>query len=336
MVTDILAHNVAKAPNYHRSLAEVQRKAKPPVLPGTVIDHDLRVDVDGDPPVSIHAWVIDPSNEQLVHAEGEDGPVFEPTNALPRTTLPPRGTVVVLHGFYDFMNQEAYLTWARILAAAGYRAVLVELRGHGLSTGDYSTYGVRESADVSALLDDMEERGLLVEPLGVMAVSMGASTGVQLAEHDPRVDAVVLISTFTSMRAVVPDFGRAIGFNGFSDEYYQTIVSRAGKLAHFDPDQATVIDRLPRLDQPVLMFHGEEDNLIPIQHSIRLYNAAQRDDIELIRVAGANHTTLGGVVMEPIRQPMLDWLQRYMYEEPLADQRRAGDQAKAAARLDSP
>lgn len=312
---------VTKPPNHGKSLAKVDRD-EPLALDDTVIDHAFRVEIDGDAPASLSVWVVDPSNERFVgteeRGEGEEKkqwPVFEPTDEAPRHTGGARGTVMLLPGFYDTVNQTRYLMWARVFAAEGYRAVLVDQRGHGRSTGQWSTYGVVESRDMLAVLNELDQRELLVDPLGVAGVSFGAATAVQMADVEPRIRAMVLISTFTTMREVIPDFGRAIGFDNMSDATFQRLIDHAGRHGDFDPDDADVITRLARIDTPVLLIHGEEDDLIPIQHAVRLYHAADRDTVELVRVAGADHTTLGDQVVEPIRRPMLDWFERYLFAD---------------------
>lgn len=301
---------VARPPNHGKSLAKVDRD-EPLVLATTIIDHRLRVEI-AEPAASLSVWVIDPSNERLVFERtGEEVKwAFEADG--PRKSIAPIGTIVILPGFYDTINQTRYLMWARVLAAEGYRAVLADQRGHGRSTGEWSTYGVQESLDMLAVLDALERMDLLVEPLGIAAVSFGAATAVQMAEMDHRIGALVLISTFTTMRDVIPDFGRAIGFTAFSDAMYQRVIDQAGRHGGFDPDEADVIHRLPRIDTPTLLIHGEDDVLIPILHAVRLYEAADRDNVELLRVAGADHTTLGDQVVEPIRRPMLKWFARYL------------------------
>jgi len=313
----ILGEWVARTPNHGKSLKKVDRE-KPLALPDSVIDHQFRVEIDGDDPASLWVWVIDPSNEKFVGVERRDDDpdyirgMFEPSDDGPRAVREPKATVLFLHGFYDSINQRWYLMWARMLAEHGYRAVLVDQRGHGRSTGDWATYGIRESRDMQRVLDVLEEKNLLVEPLGLWALSFGGSTAVQLAEIDDRVKAMLLISTFTSMREIVPDYGRAIGFDFLSDEQFVKVIDHAGRHGGFDPDEANPIERLAEQDVPTLIMHGEDDRLIPIDHAVRLYHAAGRENVELIRIQRAGHTTLGDTVVWPIYQPMLDWFDRHL------------------------
>ncbi len=118
-----------------------------------------------------------------------------PRSAPPRASLSlllvdppaPRGTVFVLHGIRD--RKDSMLGWGRGLAQAGYRAVLVDARGHGRSSGDFLTYGVVESRDLSQVLDALEAQGLAAGRVGVMGVSYGASTAIEWAGAEPRVAA---------------------------------------------------------------------------------------------------------------------------------------------------
>lgn len=308
-----LGKQVVKAPNHGKSLAKL-KIATELTLPGTVIDHRLRVEV-ADPPASLSVWVIDPAAEEIVVTDGVDTETltFEFERPEPRQTNPPRGTVFLLHGYYDNMNQVRYQVWGRLLAAEGYRAVLIDQRGHGESTGDWATFGVAESRDMVLVADTLEDAGLLVEPVGVLAVSMGASTAVQWAESDDRVRALVLVSTYASMRDVIRDFGRAIGFDSFSLEKFDRITDQAGAHGGFDPDESDSIARMANLDTPTLLVHGEADRLIPIEHALRLYDAGNPETVELIRVRGAGHTSLGNWIVEPIRDPAMAWFERYLF-----------------------
>ena len=75
-----------------------------------------------------------------------------------RAKLPsPRGTILVLHGVLD--RSAVMLPAARALADAGYRAVLVDLRGRGRSTGKYMTFGIQEAKDLSQVIDALRAKG---------------------------------------------------------------------------------------------------------------------------------------------------------------------------------
>lgn len=116
------------------------------------------------------------------------GTVGPPTATLsvsiiePKGGVPPRGTILVLHGIYA--RSITMLPQARALAYAGYRVALVDLRGHGRSTGDYLTYGVREARDVSQVIDAIEGQQLIAGRIGVLGISYWNSVVLQQAAPD--------------------------------------------------------------------------------------------------------------------------------------------------------
>ncbi len=120
----------------------------------------------------------------------------------------PRGTVFVLHGI-GARGCTMYST-ARDLNRAGYRAVLVDLRGQGRSTGEYITYGVREAQDLVQVLDALEQHGKIAGKAGVYGLSYGATTSIHWAARDPRIRAVVAVEPFAMLRPEVSHFSRTM------------------------------------------------------------------------------------------------------------------------------
>jgi len=165
----------------------------------------------------------------------------------------PRGTVFALHGIRD--SRESMPGWGPMLAAAGYRAVLPDLRGQGRSSGDALSYGVLESRDLTQALDALSERGLVAGPVGVMGNSYGAAAAIEWAGRDPRVQAVVAVSPFASLREVVAGY---LPFR-LPPSLVARSIERAGARGGFDPDDASPARAITQTRAPVLLIHGEDD-----------------------------------------------------------------------------
>ena len=88
-----------------------------------------------------------------------------PTNEW---TAHPRGTVLLLHGYG--VAQFAMSPWAMRLGQDGWRCVLIDLRGHGKSTGNRIYYGLQETRDLSQLLDQLAKDGQLCGPVAAMVI----------------------------------------------------------------------------------------------------------------------------------------------------------------------
>ena len=224
----------------------------------------------------------------------------------------PRGTILVVHGVLD--RSAVMLPQARALADAGYRAFLVDLRGRGRSTGKYMTFGLQEAKDLSQVIDTLERRGLLAGNLGVYGISYGATTSIHLAAADRRVRAVVAIEPFSTAREEVPHFARVVAPGIgllISDKTFQDSLDEAGRIAHYDPDEADAVKAIQRTSTPVLIMHGTNDWVVPHQQSESLH-AAALDHSELVLVPYLGHVAMwvdpGGHVAQRAR----DWFDRWL------------------------
>jgi len=186
----------------------------------------------------------------------------------------PKGTVLVVHGIHA--RGFWMLRTAQDLATAGYRAVLVDLRGHGHSTGDYLSYGPREACDLTQVIDDLERRQLVAGKLGVYGISYGATTSIHLASIDPRVSAVVAVAPFDSMREEVPHYLKTMfpAAGLISDATFQAAIDEAGRRGAYNPDASQASDRIAQSAARILILHGTDDWLVPPQNAQQLQAAS--------------------------------------------------------------
>ena len=164
-VSSILAQNVVAPPN--------RSGIKPLFADSDIIKHapdafaaTWTVDV-GPPAAKLAVAAIEPGDYgfaydlRMTYAEGK-APHIDTFNARWRPAaevrrMPPRGTVLLLHGYLQ--NRNFIVPWAVRLAQSGFRCVVLDLRGHGASTGDHISFGAFESRDISQVLDDLGRRG---------------------------------------------------------------------------------------------------------------------------------------------------------------------------------
>ncbi len=219
----------------------------------------------------------------------------------------PRGTVFLLHGIRA--DKESVRGWAKWLAAVGFRAVLVDLRGHGRSTGDYLSYGVVESRDLAQTLDALEMRGLRVGAVGVMGFSYGAATAIEWAGKDPRIRAVIAVAAFASLRKVVP------GYTVFPlpESFVNEAIDLAGAQGGFDPDEASPMLANRFTQAQVLLIHGLDDHRIPPWHSWLIF-AAGRDHSKILLVPGEGHFSI--VDAPVVRERATAWFAEYLRDGP--------------------
>jgi pimeloyl-ACP methyl ester carboxylesterase len=180
----------------------------------------------------------------------------------------PRGTVVLLHGYLQ--DRRFVVPWAVKLAEQGFRCAVLDLRGHGESTGEHISFGAFESQDLSQVLDDLAHRGWDVSHVGLMGVSYGASIALLTAGRDPRVSAVVAMEPFSSAERAVPELMRAAfaaQAQGISDAQFAAAHVKEARIAGFQWSQADIFAALARTRAPVLFLHGEKDTWLSPDHS---------------------------------------------------------------------
>ena len=225
---------------------------------------------------------------------------------------PPVGTILLLHGAYS--RSEHLAPTASRFASGGYRCVLVDLRGHGQSTGDRMTYGVRESEDLSQVIDALERRELLTGNLGVYGFSYGGSTALQLAGRDERVRAVVAVAPFNSLRQVAGDLARTRlpGAAWYaSDAWIDRTLNEAGRQGGFDFRQADAGAAIRRTDAMVRLIHGTADDFVEPRHSMDLHLAAT-DHSDVVLIEGADHDDLALDVDGRAALLGLSWFDRWL------------------------
>ncbi len=274
----------------------------------------------GPPPARIAVASVEPGDYGFIYElkmeypEGKPPHIahfnayWKPAKDVVRKTGPARGTLLVLHGYLQNRNYVA--PWAVRLAQAGYRCVLMDLRGHGESTGEHISFGAFESHDISTVLDDLQRRGWDVDHVGVLGVSYGASIALVTAGQDPRIAAVVAFEPFASAERAVPELMRAAfaaRAKGISDRQFAEAHAREARLAGFDWAAADIPAALRRTRAPVLFIHGEKDTWLSPDHSRELLKSAPAGS-QLTLAPLDNHVTLP-LQLERFAPAVLEWFE---------------------------
>ena len=100
-------------------------------------------------------------------------------------------TILLLHPLNSAGNN--MLLYAEFLAKAGYGVFMIDLRAHGSSDGDTSTYGLREADDVAGAVDYLLSRlDVNGQKIGALGISLGAQAALRGALKTDCLRALVL------------------------------------------------------------------------------------------------------------------------------------------------
>ncbi len=197
-------------------------------------------------------------------------------------------TFVVLHGQND--NRIGSLKYSGMLARAGYNVLAYDHRYHGLSEGDFCTYGYYESHDVSSAIDYLKKRGdCNIDQLGVLGESMGAAVAIMAAANDDRIKLLIEDSSYPSLPIVVSDYAKALyGLPRFP--IVDSALLLAGIRAGFSAGEVTPILAIKDVTVPTLILHCDGDLNIKPEYSTEMYEASGAEDKEIYFFSGCTHT----------------------------------------------
>jgi pimeloyl-ACP methyl ester carboxylesterase len=321
----MLARQLASAPN--RSGMKALFADSPIVAHGPVAyGESWTVDV-ADPPARIAVSSIEPGDYGFIYElvmEYPEGKVphiasfnawWRSATEVPLERKPSRGTIVLLHGYLQ--DRSFLVPWAIAFAEQGYRCLVVDLRGHGESTGRHIGFGAFESRDIALVIDDLDRRGWNVSDVGLFGISYGASVAMLTAGRDPRVATVVALQPFVAADRAIPELMRAAfpdRAHGISDAQFATAHSKVGAIAGFDWSAADIPAALARSRAPVLLVHGEADRWLSPDHSRELALLAPSGSA-LSLVPRENHVTLPLQVV-PLLPRIREWLDENLAQTP--------------------
>lgn len=319
-VSSILATMAVKAPNQQQTPRAVADQGYAKRF-DSLYAQTWRVHV-GPPAAELSVGVIEPANYQFRYTielkQNEQGfrwlePQFEwkmpAREAFARSTV--KGTIVILHGYRDAKENIAH--WALCLAQYGYRTVLVDLRGHGRSTGDVIGFGAFEVNDLKLVLDELQKRGLAGEKIGMLGVSYGASMSLLLAARDPRVVAIVALEPFSDASKALVEFAHGVApaeAARISDKSFAAAVKKAGERGKFSWDEGNVLAAMDRVNAPILFYHGAKDTWMSPEHS-RILQAKAKGPSRLVILPMDDHVFLSMRLGE-IVPDVVAWFDRYL------------------------
>ncbi|MBY0311902.1 MAG: alpha/beta fold hydrolase [Phycisphaerales bacterium] len=194
--------------------------------------------------------------------------------------MPPKGVApgtrapAVLHCHGNMGDVADHAPTSSYITRYGVGVLLFDYRGFGRSTPERLLTRDELLIDAKAALDALRARPD-VDPsrVGVFGYSLGGTFALKIAADDPGVRCAVAVATFSSWPGVASD-----------------VVPMVGRLL-IKPgvDAQTSITAIG--SRPVLLVHGDQDNIVATYHSSRIADAGTRVGVpvELEIVRGLGH-----------------------------------------------
>ncbi|MEP3667019.1 MAG: alpha/beta fold hydrolase [Roseibium sp.] len=193
-----------------------------------------------------------------------------------------RHTVLFFHGNMGEMAHRA--DRFRFWQSRGYGVLFLSARGYGGSSGEITEKGL--IIDAVASYDWLVEAKVPAEKIVLIGESLGTGLAVQLAAQRP-VAAVLLEAPYTATVDVAADI-------------YPFFPVRFLML-----DQLKSIDHIDQINAPLLIQHGETDQVVPYKFGKRLFEAA-KEPKEMVPLAEQGH---GVIMTRPVWMKELSFIE---------------------------
>lgn len=226
-----------------------------------------------------------------------DKPV-SPLNKEGSSPVPPLnkgglgGVVLYLHG--NGLNVGANVEHANRFHRLGLSVFLIDYRGYGKSQGEFPTESQVYEDAALAWNYLVKQRGINPKQIYIYGHSLGGAVAIDLAVRYPQAAGLIVQGSFTSARAMVD----------FQSSVYRIFPIDLLLTQRFDS-----VAKVDRLQMPVLFIHGTADNIVPVEMSKKLFDAAPEPK-QLYIVPDAGHNNVAELAGDQYLERVTQFVQQ--------------------------
>ncbi len=241
---------------------------------------------------NIHSSLIFYPSKEFISSPAQDGieheEIFIKTSdgeKLHGYFLPAKTEKIVIYLHGNAQNVSTwYLAPVEIQKYVPVNFLLVDYRGYGKSTGNPSTKGV--ITDAQAMYKYLISRDYKPENISVYGRSIGGAIALELSIRE-KVKSIVIQSSFTSLKEI-------------AKELFPFIPNHLVKNDLWNSQEI-----IKKINIPVLISHGDKDEIVPVSHSYKLYELGNEPK-KLIILKGASHNDISSYFTEEYFKSLTD------------------------------
>ncbi len=219
-----------------------------------------------------------------VHIQGYDGITLKGVY-IPSIDKNSLKTAIVVHG-YAGQNTDMLII-AKTYSELGFKVLLIDLRGHGLSDGHFSTFGHYESYDIKKWINYVLRIYGSTDKLLLHGVSMGAASVLLTTKLDlpENVKLIVADSPYSSIAPVLVRKVKTPLILLFLPGLSLITWIRL----HFSLMNLSVAKAVKNSKISTVFVHGMKDEACPYQHTLKMLESSQAPFKDIYTVLNAKH-----------------------------------------------
>lgn len=217
---------------------------------------------------------------------------------------------IVIHGYCSQGKDMTY--YAKQYYNKGYNVLIVDLRGHGKSEGDYIGMGWHDRLDIidwtNYLINKNPNSKIILH-----GVSMGAAT--------------VMMATGENLPNNIKIAIEDCGYSSIWDEFKMQLkvlfnlpefpvlnaASAVCKIrAGYMLEEGSAVDQVRKSKTPTLFIHGDLDSFVPFEMLDKVYQAASCEKEKLV-IKGAAHAEASSVNPNLYWETIDEFIEKYSY-----------------------
>lgn len=217
----------------------------------------------------------------------------------------PNGAVVIsCHGMLSSKGGTKHQLLAELLAERGVSTLRFDFAGRGESDGDlFDLSYSNEMEDLSDVIEQLAARG--VQRFGVFGSSMGGAVALMTAAREERIVALATLAAVAHPEAIEERYFREVA-SWRERGWFLTAEGRIGAGFIEDAAHHNLIASVRVLRAPLLVLHGDRDEVVPCSDAHDIATAARTVSLEI--VMGADHGFTDPVHLRPAMDRVASFL----------------------------